>query len=383
MGLNRVIEKLASRTDHLPCPVAVHTPDETTTLGDGEPEVHVHVRNGNGLQALSSLDQLRIIEAYVRGELDIEGDMIKAMSFQDFLGDNRFWIKAWRKLQPALLGRPRCNPEWIQKHYDSNNLQLLVAERDFHTYTPGIYESDDDTMEQGARRKLQFAFDALGLQPGDRVLDVGCGWGGFIRFCARRGVRVTGITLSRDQHRFTQEKIREEEIDAEVLYQDFFTYEPETRYDGISMMGVIEDLSDYPAIVDRVRQWVEPGRGVYLDFASANDPDPTASFITKYVWPGAFRMVYLPELISAVVESPFEIASLHNDRRNYHLWARKGFRRWLDCKAEAVERAGEEVWRLWTILFAGTASVMDRPSREASAYRMVLELPDDVPWATI
>lgn len=376
MGLGRVIERLMSRADQLPCPVAVHTGDGTTKIGDGEPQVHVHVHNGAGMKALGSLDQLRIIEAYMRGDLDIEGDFIKAMSFQDLLDDNSLWIKTWRKLQPKLLGRARCNPDWIQKHYDSDNLQLVVAERDFHTYTPGIYESDDDTMEEGGRRKLQFAFDSLGLRPGDRVLDVGCGWGGFLRFCARRGVHVTGITLSRDQHRFTEERIREEGIDGEVLYQDFFTYEPEERYDGISMMGVIEDLSDYGAVVERIRRWVEPGRRVYLDFASATDPDPTASFITKYVWPGAFRMVYMPELIAELVESPFEIVSLHNDRRNYYLWARKGFQRWLDHKAEAIERVGEEVWRLWSVLFAGTASVMSHPSRQASAYRMVLELPE-------
>lgn len=374
----RKIEGLSARADQLPCSVALHTTDGATVVfGKDVPAVDVFVHNKNGMRALASLNQLAIIEAYMRQDIDIEGDLIRAMSFSELLNDKNFWIKTWRWLKPMLIGRVRCNPAWIQKHYDSNNIQLISSDREYNTYTPGIYDDDRDTLEEGAARKLGFAFESLNLKARDRVLDIGCGWGGFFRYSARRNIMVTGITLSKDQLKFVRERIGEEGIDGEVLYQDFFTYEPSERFDGISMMGVIEDLSDYARVMNRLPCLLKPGGRVYLDFAAATEPDSTASYITKYVWPGTFRMVYMPELLLAIVRSPFEIVGLYNDRLNYHLWAKKELARWIEQKSKVKEIAGETTWRLFTILFAATASIMDRPSHRHSAYRMVLELPAD------
>ena len=91
------------------------------------------------------------------------------------------------------------NPGWIAKHYDSHNMQLYALDEKYQVYTPGIYETEADTLEEGAERKLEYAFNSLVLRAGDSVLDVGCGWGGFLRYCAARGVDATGITLSRHQ----------------------------------------------------------------------------------------------------------------------------------------------------------------------------------------
>lgn len=161
------------------------------------------------------------------------------------------------------------------------NIQLIVTDREYKTYTPGIYDGDSDTLEDGADRKLGFAFESLNLKAGERALDIGCGWGGFLRYCARRNVRVTGITLSKDQLKFARDRIGEEGIDGEALYQDFFTYEPAEPFDGISMMGVMEDLSDYARIMKRLPRLLKPGGRVYLDLAASKEPDPTASFIAK------------------------------------------------------------------------------------------------------
>ena len=103
--------------------------------------------------------------------------------------------RAWQNWSP--FGRERCNPQWIAKFYDSSNLQLLGAENECDTYTQGIYHSEDESMVVAAERKLAFAFDSLKLKPNDKVLNIGCGWGGFVRFAAARGVNVTGITLSK------------------------------------------------------------------------------------------------------------------------------------------------------------------------------------------
>ncbi len=356
----------------------VHTPSGTTEIhGSGRPDFELHIRNTAGLKAFRSRSELRIADAYVRGDLDIAGDAIKAMWLRDALSDRNVALKVWRRVQPLLFGRKRLNPAWIAKHYDSNNIQLLALDRDYYAYTPGIYLTDDDTLEESSRRKYEFAFDSLGLREGSELLEVGCGWGGMTRYCASRGVRVTGLTLSRDQLAFAREATARDGLEATLRYQDFFTFDPGRRFDAISCMGVMEDLSDYPRVLARFGRLLKPGARAYLDFAAGKEPFGTSSFITKYVWPGTFRMVYMPELMEAIDKSKIQLVAVYNDRRNYYLWARNGHQRWIENRAEIVEKAGMDIYRLFRLLFMGTAGVMSNPSQGVSAYRMVLELPGE------
>lgn len=369
------LDQLFPRNGHLPCPFLLRVDGSSKQVGHGEPAFELHVRNGSGIKALRSMNELAIAEAYVRGDLEIDGDMVRAMWLRNVLSDDNLWIKSWRRLQPLLLGRIRLNPEWIAKHYDSRNIQLFALDRDWRAYTPGIYETGEESLEESTPKKYQFALDHLRVDEEDHILEVGCGWGGFTNYCSDRGLRVTGITLSKDQHGYTSQLIRERGLNAEVLYQDFFTYHPERKFDGISMMGVIEDLSDYPWVLRRLRELLKPGGRVYLDFAAGKEPVATSSFITKYVWPGSFRMVYMPELLAAADEARVHVVGAWDDRRNYHLWAKNGHERWIENREEVVKRSSLETWRLFKLLFAGTAGVMNDPAHHVTAYRLVLELP--------
>ena len=368
------VNRIISRVTQLPCAFRVHTQSGATTVGEGEPEFDLYIRNDQGLRALQSLEELTIAEAYVRGDLDLEGDVVKAMWLRTFIDDKNAWLKIWRRLQPMLLGRERLNPAWIAKHYDSKNIQLFCTDNEYHAYTPGVYETDDDTLEESTERKYQFAWDQLGLREGQELLEIGCGWGGMTRFCASRGVKVTAITLSRDQMAYTKDLIDKHSLNATVSYQDFFTFEPGRRFDGISCMGVIEDLSDYPRVMQRFSELLKPGARAYLDFAAGKVPFGTSSFITKYVWPGTFRMVYMPQLMEAIDQSRMQLAGVYNDRRNYYLWARNGHARWVENKDAVIAQSSLETYRLFRLLFMGTAGVMSNPAQDVSAYRMVLEL---------
>jgi cyclopropane-fatty-acyl-phospholipid synthase len=164
-----------------------------------------------------------------------------------------------------------------------------------------------------------------------------------------------------------------EGLTATTLYQDFFTYEPDERFNAISLMGSIEDLSNYGAVMRRLAAWLLPGGRIYMDFAARDWPWGVASFVTKYVWPGAFRMVYLPSFTRALARVHFDVAEIHNDRRNYHLWPRKGLERWIAQRDQIVDATDEHTWRLMQILMAGTAYVMGPQSIWATAYRVVVE----------
>jgi len=373
--VERRLEQLAGK---LGIPFCVVHPDDTQKrYGQGPERFRVVLRTARAQKALTRFDALLIAEAYMDGEIEIDGDLFAAMRYQEFLGDQHPLIRLTSRLEPILIGRERANPRWIQLHYDAWNAQLLAIDSTYHTYTPGNYSSDSESLEDGAERKLRDAFHFLRLKEGDRLLEIGCGWGGMLRYASRRGVHVTGITLSQHQKEFCEALCRREGLDAQVLYQDFFTYQPAERYDGISLMGVMEDLSDYRRVMRRLAAWVKPGGRVYFDFAAERERFGTHSFITTYVWPGTFRMVFMPELVEAVRESPFELQEVLNDRRNYHLWMRKASERWLEQREAVIREYGERVYRMFLLLYVSIAANMDRPSHSATAYRVVLELPGD------
>jgi cyclopropane-fatty-acyl-phospholipid synthase len=345
---------------------------EVVELGDGDPRFEVIVRNQSGMTALGSFNELAIAEAYMRDDIDVAGDFFQVMELRHLLQDRNWAIAAWAQVQPLLFGRNRLNPKWIAKHYDTKNVQVLALDRHFSVYTPGLYDGDDDTLEAGAERKLEYAFDGLGLKPGDSLLDVGCGWGGFLRYCARRGVEVTGITLSRDQLDFARARLDEDGLSGTVRYADFFTFAPGRRFDAVSMMGVLEDLSDYGKAMQHLSGLVAPRGRVYCDFASSRDRVGIASTVTKHIWPGPFRMVYMPEFTKALAAQGFEMVSLANDRHNYHLWTTKVHERWVARHDEVLEVVDEATWRLHRLLQAGTAHAMGPTTSDDTAYRVVL-----------
>jgi cyclopropane-fatty-acyl-phospholipid synthase len=140
------------------------SPDgDAISFGKGEPSFTLRVHRPSGLDALSSLDALSVAHAYMEGDLDFEGDLLAAFRYQERFSDFHPAIYLWRRLQPMLVGRPHVNPEWIELHYDAENAQLHAADAIWHTYTPGVYSSDDEALELGADRKLALAFDALRL----------------------------------------------------------------------------------------------------------------------------------------------------------------------------------------------------------------------------
>ena len=137
-------------------------------------------------------------------------------------------------------------------------------------------------------------------------------------------------------------------------------------------MGALEDCSDYRFALCRMGEWLAPGGRVYLDFAATAHRFQASSFVRKHVWPGAFRMVHLPEFVAAVDRSSLELVALHNDRQNYYLWARKVYDRWVERHDEVVMAADELTFRTMHVLFDGTCFIMSPHSARGTAYRALL-----------
>jgi cyclopropane-fatty-acyl-phospholipid synthase len=343
----------------------------------GEPELTVTARTPAGLAVLANLGELAVVEAYLDGDIDIDGDLVRAMELRPLLRGDGVAMRVWSVLEPALRGRIRTNPQVVATHYDSGNIQLLAIDDEYALYTPGVYECDEDTLEEAARRKLERVFAALRLAPGYALLDIGCGWGGQMRFCAERGIDVTGISLSRHQLEHARNELASRGLHGDARYADFFAYEPGRRFDAISMMGVLEELSDYRTVLRRVSEWLKPDGMLYLDFAAVARRFQVSSFVAKYVWPGAFRMVHFPQFLSAVDGSPFELVAVEEDRRNYYLWTHKALERWVAHHDEAVAMSDERTYRVIRMLGASTCFIMGPRSTRATAYRVLLRRRQD------
>jgi cyclopropane-fatty-acyl-phospholipid synthase len=348
------------------------------SLGEAPPRFRVDVRNAKGLRAFALFDELAIAEAYMDGDIDIEGSMRDVLHLRYLLADQDIWITVWRRLQPLLVGRTRSNEQWVQNHYDAHHIQLHYLDRAYNTYTPGVFEREDEALEIASERKHRLAFEGLGLRAGDRILEVGFGWGSFLRYAARRGVHVTGITLSRHQLAHVKENLVDKEgLSADLIYSDFFEFEPKEQFDGIVMIGVIEELADFAGVMQRIWKWLKPGRRVYIDFMAATRDFVFPSFITKYIYQGVTCRVYMPKFVEAVTQSPFELLSVHNDRRNYYLTARSWYERYEESAEEVRRRYGERTYRMFRMYLAGAAHMLDDPSHLTTAFRVFLELPGD------
>jgi len=369
-GILRVIQKQLA--DHVKTPFEIRLwGDRTYRFGKGEPAIKVFVKDHHGLAALSRLDELAICEAYMAGSLDVAGDMLGFVSLRGFLSDRHPLHTLWQRIAPLLIGRVRTDRQAIATHYDFSSEFYLKFMDPTRCYSQAVFENDDEALETAQRRKLDFAIDACRLRPGDRVLDVGGGWGSFTEHAGRRGIQVTSLTISVESERYVTDLINRLELPCHIKNQDFLDYTAPAPYDAIVILGVMEHLPDYPAVLRQFQRLLKPGGRVYLDASAFREKYSKPTFVSRYIFPGDHSYFCLHEFLAAVAKTPMEVLAVHNDRNNYMLtctaWAEK-----LEvARDEIIGRWGETLYRRFRLYLWGSAHAF--LSRGMDAYRVVLE----------
>lgn len=197
----RLIEKRVADKIKLPIEVQLWG-DRIYRFGKGGPAIRILVKDDHGLAALSELDEVKICEAYMAGSLDVSGDMLGFASLRGLLSDHHPLHSLWRRISPLFVGRVQTDRQAIAGHYDFSNEFYLKFMDSTRCYSQAVFERDDETLETAQHRKLDFAIEACLLKPGDRVLDVGGGWGSFTEHAGRRGIHVTSLTISQQSEFF-------------------------------------------------------------------------------------------------------------------------------------------------------------------------------------
>jgi cyclopropane-fatty-acyl-phospholipid synthase len=375
--LKRVLESFGSE---LPRGVAfeVELLGEYLRIGDGQVKFRLVVGNERAVSALSSMDEKRIGEAYLDGDISIEGELVAALDLRTRLTDRHPLLYLWSTYgQRLLFGQVSRDKDWIREHYDSeSDFYLLFLDQVHRCYSHGYFEDEDEPLDRAIRRKLDTAIEECRIRPGWRVLDIGAGWGAFSEYAGKRGVQVTSLTISAESERYVNALIAREALPCRVIRQHFLEYDSNERYDAIVNLGVTEHLPDYEATVAQYEKLLKPGGRVFLDACASRAKYSFSSFVQSHIWQGNTTPMKLAGYIDAVAKTPFELIYARNDRRNYLLTTKHWAENLDRNRDEIVARWGERLYRRFRLYLWGC--VHSFSTDDVTAYRLLLELPADV-----
>lgn len=349
--------------------------DHSYRFGNGEPAVEVLVKDRDGLAALSGLDELKICEAYMAGSLDVVGDMLGFVSLRGMLSDHHRLHMIWRRMTPLFVGREHTDRLAIASHYDFDNEFYLVFMDPTRCYSQAVFERDDESLEAAQHRKLNFAIDSCQLKPGDRVLDVGGGWGAFTEHAGRLGIEVTSLTISSHSEAYLTDLIQRLQLSGRVVNQDFLDYTTPEPFDAIVILGVMEHLPNYSAVLRQFQRLLKPGGRVYLDASAFREKYSKPTFVSRYIFPGDHSYFCLHEFLTVLAEMPLEMLVVYNDRHSYYLTCKAWAEKLEAARDEIISRWGETLYRRFRLYLWGSAYAF--LSRGMDAYRMVLQKPEN------
>src|SRR5688572_2192677 len=274
-------------------------------------------------------------------------------------------LPRWRRAMEGLRHSMSRDAAVISHHYDVSNRFYELVLGPSMTYTCAVYPHADATLEQAQFEKYDLVARKLDLQPGQRLLDVGCGWGGMVRHAAKEyGVKALGVTLSLQQAQWAKQRIDEEGLGdlAEVRHLDYRDV-TESGFDAVSSIGLTEHIGvrNYPAYFSFLRDRLRP-EGRLLNHCITrphNHRQEIGQFLDRYVFPDG-ELIGSGRIISEIQNVGLEVMHEENLRRHYALtltgWCRNLAENWDECVAEV----GEGTARVWGLYMAGSRLAFER-----------------------
>ncbi len=361
-----LLKQVRARLQGLPLKVELWNGE---TAGSAAAPVRMRVNTPKALRILVRPSMGGLARAYVEGWIDLEGqardilEMGRALCQAEVEGRRGTDWRWWRHTR----SRDRRN---ISYHYDvSNDFYGLWLDRN-RVYSCAYFENGDEDLDAAQERKLDLICRKLMLRPGERLLDIGCGWGGLILHAAERyGVQALGITLSDNQHDHVQAEIRRRGIEGrvEVRLMDYRDVPEDSPYDKIASVGMFEHVGrkHLPSYFDKIQRLLRPG-GLVMNHGITSVGLGTkglgsgiSEFIDDYVFPGG-ELTHVSTVVRDMAAAGLEPLDAENLRPHYArtLWS------WVERlearQEEAVRLIGEQKYRIWRIYMAGSAYAFER-----------------------
>lgn len=339
--------------------------------------------------------------AFVRGHVEVEGDLEAAVRrvrpavrrLWSVRRASRVLADLWslpRRPEQELPGEdPRGAPprrgrrhsrgrdaRAVRYHYDLGNDFYRLWLDPWMQYSSGWFREGDESLREAQEAKLELVCRQLRLEAGDRLLDVGCGWGGLIHYAAERhGVEAVGVTLSEPQARAARRRLQAAGLAdrCRILVTDYRELDGVAPFDRAVSVGMVEHVGhrEMGRYFRHVRRSLAPG-GLFLNQGIVTlDPAPPwrrrlrerltapwTSFIDRYVFPDG-ELVTPAERIGPAGTAGFELRSVRSLREHYAATLRRWVRRLEDHREEAVEEAGLPTYRVWRLYMAAAARAFD------------------------
>ena len=338
------------------------------------------IKHPNALRSILRSDrQVALGESYIYGDFDISGDILAIFPVAEHLAEKHF--SAAEKLHiaslvlglssragengAALHGKTHSRSrdrEAVSFHYDiSNDFYRLWLDPEM-VYSCAYFKSHEDSIELAQQQKLDYLCRKLRLRPGERLLDIGCGWGGLIRFATQNyDVHAIGITLSQQQLALANERIKEAGLEGrcEVHLLDYRDASQLGCFDKVVSVGMVEHVGEarLPEYFRCALELLKPG-GVFLNHGigrAGNRSKPTEpTFTDVYVFPDG-ELVPISTTLVCAERAGFELRDVENLREHYFLTLCHWLRRLETNETAARNLVGEVKFRIWHLYLAGSA----------------------------
>ncbi|HEY7985475.1 MAG TPA: cyclopropane-fatty-acyl-phospholipid synthase family protein [Methylophilaceae bacterium] len=374
-----------------------------------QPDFTLVCRNQRVIRSiLLGHDPLRFVEAYFHDDLDIEGNIFDAVSLKDCLYTpqislldrlgamftvlrlkNDADVESADLTAHAVKAHTKAeNREAIAFHYDvSNEFYGLWLDKSM-VYSCAYFESPDATLEQAQRAKLDHICRKLLLKPGEKFLDIGCGWGALVIHAAKHyGVHSHGITLSQRQLELATKRINDAGLQDMVTVElrDYRDLPGEAVYDKISSVGMFEHigLNNLPVYFDIVNRQLKPG-GLFLNHGITHDVEGwektlSTEFINRYVFPDG-QLDTVGNIQRVMERSRFEILDVEALRSHYAITLRNWVARLEAHHTQALKYVSEATYRVWRLYMAACA--LEFETGEIGVYQILSSKRDNRQSAT-
>lgn len=325
------------------------------------PQVTLRLHSPRAIAALWSPSLERIGEAYVEGTIDVDGPPLEAMAVAAQLSSHTGAVRT-RRFQPGRHRRSEDSRD-IEYHYDVSNDFYREWLDEEMVYSCAYFRTAADTLEQAQIAKLDHILTKLQVRPGDRLLDIGCGWGALIMRAARQfGARATGITLSKNQFELATRRIAEAGLQdrCEVHLMDY--RDVTGKFDRIASVGMFEHvgLQQLGTYFRQIHALLDEG-GIAMNHGiTSADPDSGETpmgggrFIDRYVFPNG-ELPHLSLVMREMASAGLEVQDVESLRRHYAMTLRHWTTRFEAAGDRLREMVGEKRFRIWRAYLAGCA----------------------------
>ena len=354
-------------------------PGSGLRLGEfSQPKVVIHVRKASAIPLLLSPTLDSLGEAYVEGQIDVSGSVEDILDIAHRLAEAGSQTEGrLARLVRRFTHTPHTDRADIQYHYDVSNEFYQVWLDPAMVYSCAYFENGDETLAEAQVKKIDHILTKVQLQPGQRLLDIGCGWGALVmRAASRFGARCVGVTLSQRQFELATERVRQAGLQGqvEIRLQDY--RDVQGPFDRITSVGMFEHvgLQHLAAYFRRINHLlVDDGWALNHGITStdANDGETTLGggrFIDRYVFPHG-ELPHISTVLKTMQEGGLEALDVESLRRHYA--------RTTGLWSQAFEAAGERLramvderrWRIWRVYLAGCQWAFEHD--EISLYQVV------------